>query len=88
MRWLEYIAFFVEVLGLARPVGAYLAHVCEREHTFADRVFCPIESMLYRVLGVDATLEMSARVYIFCVVAFDSCTACARQYSVQEPNAG
>jgi len=70
MRWLEYIAFLVVVLGLARPAGVYLAHVCEREHTFADRVFSPIESMLYRVLGVDPALEMSARVYIFCFVAF------------------
>ena len=29
MRWLEYAAFLVAVIGLARPVGLYVARVFE-----------------------------------------------------------
>jgi potassium-transporting ATPase potassium-binding subunit len=70
MRWLEYVAFLAIVVGLARPVGLYLARVCERQHTFLDPVLCPIESALYRLLGVHPEQEMSAGVYIICFLLF------------------
>ena len=70
MRWLEYVGFLAIVLGLARPLGLYLARVCERERTFLDPVLSPVESMLYRLLGVTPEQEMSARVYILCFLLF------------------
>ncbi len=36
MRWLQYILFLSIVVGLAPPVGLYLARVCERLRTFLD----------------------------------------------------
>ena len=75
MRWLEYVVFLVIVLGLARPVGLFLARVCEREHTFLDRVLCPAESALYRLFGVRPEQEMTAGVYILCFLLFSiTCT--------------
>jgi potassium-transporting ATPase potassium-binding subunit len=75
MRWLEYIVFLLIVLGLARPVGLYLARVCEHQRTFLDPVLCPVESMLYRLLGVRPEQEMSAGVYIICFLLFGAgCT--------------
>jgi len=70
MRWLEYAVFLAVVLGLARPLGLYLARVCQRERTFLDPVLSPVESMLYRLLGVSPEQEMSARVYILCFLLF------------------
>jgi potassium-transporting ATPase potassium-binding subunit len=70
MRWLEYFAFLAIVVGLARPVGLYLARVCERRHTFLDPVLCPVESLLYRLLDVRPEQEMSAGVYISCFLLF------------------
>jgi potassium-transporting ATPase potassium-binding subunit len=70
MRWLEYVAFLGLVVGLARPVGLYLASVCERQHTFLDPVLRPIESVLYRLLGVRPEQEMSAGLYIICFLLF------------------
>ena len=70
MRWLEYAVFLAVVLGLARPLGLYLARVCQRQRTFLDPVLDPVESMLYRLLGVSPEQEMSARVYIFCLLLF------------------
>ena len=52
MRWLEYIVFLALVVGLARPVGLYLARVFERKPTFLDPALRPIESLLYRLLGI------------------------------------
>ena len=75
MRWLEYAVFLIAVMGLARPVGLYLARVCERERTFMDPMLRPIESLLYRLLGVCPNDEMTPGVYIICFVVFGAgCT--------------
>lgn len=70
MRWLEYFAFLVMVVGLARPVGLYLARVSERRPTLLDPVCRPFESALYRMLGVRPDAEMSAAVYVTCFLLF------------------
>jgi K+-transporting ATPase ATPase A chain len=70
MRWLEYIVFLAIVVGLARPVGLYLARVCERKHTFLDPVMSPVESLLYRLLCVRPDEEMRAPVYTACFLLF------------------
>ena len=63
MRWLQYIIFLAIVLGLAQPLGIYLARVCERKRTFMDPLLGPVESLLYRALGVHPEREMTARIY-------------------------
>ena len=70
MHWLEYILFLAIVVGLASPVGRYLAHVCERQPTFLDSLLVPVESLLYRLLGVRPEEEMSAGVYMTCFLLF------------------
>jgi K+-transporting ATPase ATPase A chain len=63
MRWVEYLVFLALVIGMARPVGLYLARVFEGAPTFLDPALLPIESLLYRLLGVHKRREMSARRY-------------------------
>ena len=75
MRWLQYILFLAIVIGLAPPVGLYLARVCERQRTFLDPLLIPVESLLYRVLGVRPEREMTARVYTASFLLFG--TSCA-----------
>lgn len=70
MRWLEYLVFLSLVVGLAWPIGLYLARVFEDKPTLLDPVLRPIESLLYRLLGVRRDQEMSAGVYILCFVLF------------------
>jgi K+-transporting ATPase ATPase A chain len=70
MRWLEYIAFLALVIGLAYPVGVYLARVFEREATPLDPVLRPIETLIHRLCGVRAEQEMSAPLYTLCFVLF------------------
>ena len=69
---LEYIVFLALVVGLARPVGLYLARVFERKPTFLDPALRPIESLLYRLLGVRRSQEMSAGVYTMCFLLFSA----------------
>jgi K+-transporting ATPase ATPase A chain len=70
MRWLEYAVFLGLVVGLSKPVGLYLARVFERKPTFLDQVLCPVETRLIRLFGTQAEREMSAAVYILCLVLF------------------
>src|ERR1700733_631220 len=70
MRSQEYLVFLALIVGLAKPVGLYLARVFERNPTFLDPALLPIESLLYRWLGVDSRREMSAGVYTLCFLLF------------------
>ncbi len=73
--WIEYIFFLLIVVGLARPVGLYLARVCRGRRTFLDPVLRPVEATLFRCLGVHPEQEMTAGVYIICFLLFGA--ACA-----------
>jgi K+-transporting ATPase ATPase A chain len=72
MRPLEYIVFLMLVVGLAWPVGLYLARVFEGKPTFLDPILRPIESLLHRWFGVHGSREMSARVYTLCFLFFSA----------------
>jgi potassium-transporting ATPase potassium-binding subunit len=69
-RWIEYLCFLAIVVALALPVGLYLARVAQRRRTFLDPLLRPIESVLYRLLGVRPQEEMTAGVYIACFLLF------------------
>jgi potassium-transporting ATPase potassium-binding subunit len=70
MSWLEYAVFIATVLALAHPLGSYLTRVCERRRTLLDPLLRPVESTLYRLLGVHADREMSAVTYAACFSLF------------------
>jgi K+-transporting ATPase A subunit len=72
MRSLEYIVFLALVVGLAWPVGLYLARVFEGQPTFLDPALRPIESLLYRLFGVHRGHEMTAGVYTLCFLLFSA----------------
>jgi K+-transporting ATPase ATPase A chain len=53
------IVFFVVVLlALARPLGAFMARVFQRERTFLDPIFGPVERLIYRLAGINPDEEM------------------------------
>jgi K+-transporting ATPase ATPase A chain len=74
MFWIDMLqlALFVGLLVLlVKPVGLYMAHVFEGEHSFADPLFKPIERLIYRVTGVDPECEMKWTTYAFAFLAFN-----------------
>jgi K+-transporting ATPase ATPase A chain len=70
MRWLEYTAFLLTVIALARPVGLYVARVFEGKPTPLDPLLRPLERTLFRLLGVRPQEEMTAGTYLACFLAF------------------
>ncbi len=68
--WLQAAVLFGVVLALMRPLGLYIAKVLEGEKTFLDPVLRPIERLIYRVSGIDATVEMNWRQYAVAMLLF------------------
>jgi K+-transporting ATPase ATPase A chain len=52
MAWAKLGLFLALLLVLARPLGAYMARVFDRERTPLDRILGPLERLLYRLCGV------------------------------------
>ncbi len=71
MRWLEYMVFLALDVGLAWPVGIYLACVFRRSPTLLDPVLRPIESLLHRLIRNQGQ-EMTAGVYTACFLLFSA----------------
>jgi K+-transporting ATPase ATPase A chain len=72
--WFQILFFFALVLVCAKPLGTYMARVFERECTFADIFFRPIERLLYKVSGIDETHEMRWTEYAISMLLFSLVT--------------
>jgi len=72
--WFQICFFFMLILVCARPLGLYMARVFERERTFADRVFRPIERLIYRLSGIDETHEIRWTEYAVVMLLFSLVT--------------
>src|SRR6185295_16331228 len=62
--------YFVVLLALARPLGAYMARVYEGKPFGLDRVLGPVERLIYRLTGVRPEEEMDWKVYAFSMLLF------------------
>src|SRR5262245_45598166 len=61
--------FLLVLVALARPLGGYMARVFEGEQTFFTPVVGPIERLIYRIAGIDASKEADWRHYALAVLA-------------------
>lgn len=65
------IAMFVLTLILAIPLGRYIAKVYLGQKTFLDPVFVPIETLFYKVSGIDAKKEMNWKQHMVALLAIN-----------------
>jgi len=65
------IAMFVLTLILALPLGRYIAKVYLGQKTFLDPVFAPIETLFYKVSGIDAKKEMNWKQHMVALLAIN-----------------
>jgi K+-transporting ATPase ATPase A chain len=63
--------YFVVLTALAVPLGRYMAAVYQGRAGFAQRVFGPIERLLYRVARVDPAEDMGWKRYAAAVLLFN-----------------
>ena len=52
MGWIQILVFFVLLILLVKPLGAYMARVYSGEPTLFSRVLGPLERFLYRLAGI------------------------------------
>ena len=70
--WLQ-IAFYLTVLtALVVPLGRFMASVFEGERTLLSPVLRPVETVLYRVSGVDETREHGWLTYTVAMLLFNA----------------
>ncbi|MBX3154916.1 MAG: potassium-transporting ATPase subunit KdpA [Deltaproteobacteria bacterium] len=67
----QIVVYWLALLLLALPLGAYMARVYEGRATFAQRVLGPIERALYRMFGVRAGAEHGWRRYAVALMLFN-----------------
>ena len=67
---LQIFAFFLIILALTKPVGAYMARLFEGERTFLHPVVRPLERLVYKLAGVDETHEQHWTHYAGSLLAF------------------
>lgn len=66
------LALFLTILTvIALVLGEYMAKVFKGEKTLLSFVLRPVEKLLYKLFGVDETLEMDWKAYSFNLVIFN-----------------
>jgi K+-transporting ATPase ATPase A chain len=68
--WLQILFVLLVVLVLTKPLGVFMARVFNREKTFLDPVFRPIEKLVYKLTGVDPEHEMRWTEYTVAMLLF------------------
>jgi potassium-transporting ATPase potassium-binding subunit len=75
--WLQ-ITLLVVIVGLmVRPLGGYLARVYAGERTFLQPILQPIETSLYRVAGIEPSVEQSWYRYAVSFLVFHAIAVAA-----------
>lgn len=67
---IQYILYFAVLVVLAVPLGRFMAHIMDGEHTFLSPVIAPVERGIYRLLRIDAAEQMGCRRYLASVLVF------------------
>jgi K+-transporting ATPase ATPase A chain len=63
--------YLLLLLGLAVPLGAYMARVFSREARWAQRFLGPLERLIYRLCRIHAEEEMTWKKYAAAVLIFN-----------------
>lgn len=66
----QYVLFLIVVFLLVKPLGAYMTRVFTGEKTFLDPVMIPVERFIYRIAGINAARQMSAKQYTIAFLVF------------------
>ncbi|MEJ5053652.1 potassium-transporting ATPase subunit KdpA [Sphingobacterium sp. MYb382] len=65
------IAMFVLALGIAIPLGKYIAKVYAGDRTFLDPIFNPLERFFYRISGINPAQEMGWKQHMYAMLSIN-----------------
>jgi K+-transporting ATPase ATPase A chain len=69
--WLQIVIYVVLVAAPVIPLGAFMARVFAGERTLLSAVLVPVETVFYRVSGVDPAREHNWLSYAFALLLFN-----------------
>jgi len=75
LGWLQIALYFVVLLGLAKPLGTYMASVYEGRQGLHVRLGGRLERAIYRLAGVDPDSDMKWTTYAVAMLAFNAAGA-------------
>jgi len=67
---LHIAVYFVLILAVTKPLGAYMAKVFQGQRTFLHPLLRPVERLIYRLIGVREDTEQRWTQYAASVIAF------------------
>ncbi len=67
---LQILLFFLAILLISKPLGAYMARVFAGERTLLSPIFQPIERLFYKLFGVKEDDDMKWTTYAFAMLMF------------------
>lgn len=68
MAILQLIAVILILVLLVKPLGTYLFHVFSNEPNLTDKIFGPVEKIIYRLTGLKNRTEMSWKRYTLSLI--------------------
>jgi K+-transporting ATPase ATPase A chain len=68
--WLQIGLFVAAVFLATKPLGLFMVRVFERQRTFLDPALRPAEKLVYRLCGVNETVEMTWKEYGVAMLLF------------------
>ena len=69
--WLQLLAFIAVTLATGVPLGIYMAKVYgDNEKAPGDRLFAPVERVIYRACRVDPKREQRWTTYAYSLIGF------------------
>jgi K+-transporting ATPase ATPase A chain len=69
--YLQLAFYFIVLIALAKPLGAYMARIYEDRPAVLNRIGAPFERLMYRVSGVDPAREMRWTEYAIAMLVFN-----------------
>src|SRR4029078_3720442 len=69
--YLQLVLYVVVRLAIAKPLGTYMARIFEGQPAVLNTLCGPLERLLYRVCGINASKEMRWTQYALAMLAFN-----------------
>ena len=68
--WFQIGLYLFVIFLVTKPIGVFMTRVFNRERTFLDPIFRPVERLVYRLTGVDEKHEMRWTEYAAAMLLF------------------
>lgn len=69
---IQYIIYLILLVALAIPLGGYIGKVMNGEKNFLSKVCSPCEQLIYKIMRIDSSKDMTAKTYALSAVLFNA----------------